>query len=406
MDKNKKKYLLFGGIAIVLIIALIVGIAMTKKAPEQPQEDMPIADAYQDPWYGDRDDPNENYTVPLTTYVCAMTNCDKITLNKVNEVSNLYVMNGTFKAYVGKYGTSFLSDLSLGYGDGKQVTIPNGEKMIIFSDLKEAGAQDNLAEYLYLADLAKDAGLYDVYFVATHADNFEAVLASGGYVLSAPTKEVLEFLDVLPDNFVMYVDEKNTIQGITGILAADTSSYIAASIFWDELPVQDIVKWINQYYKDTEQATKDYLEFLDKYELDPAPKEYATMEEINKNSGGKYLEYSQDIFKTDYDKNAKVVHTLNADWVAISRYTINGKSYELAQNMSMLDTTFRPDDYAYAGRFKYNDKIEFRGFGESKDTMYIITFVTPNGVNTTVKLPNSVNETVAKEIIEAILAQN
>ena len=86
MDKNKKKYLLFGGIAIILIIALIVGIAMTKKAPEQPQEDMPIADAYQDPWYGDRDDPNENYTVPLTTYVCAMTNCDKITLNKVNEV--------------------------------------------------------------------------------------------------------------------------------------------------------------------------------------------------------------------------------------------------------------------------------------------------------------------------------
>lgn len=261
MNNKNKNYIICGCLCFLLIIAIVfLAVSLKDKPntniPDDVEETNTIDDIYLE---------NIDKVTP-SLYSTWKLNGDSIVLSVSDFISDYITNDDVTKTYKHLIGTEFVSELTLSSASEKDISIPNTkDKVFIFHTYDSEDVKSELETFLYLAAKAKETDLYDVYVVNTNPNTMQESLSEDvGYVYNKTTEEMSKFLQDLPDDFVVFVDDQNIIEFICSLKSAYTISGLAPYIFGTSVPAYKILSEIEKYMDDPRAAALEYLGVSDK----------------------------------------------------------------------------------------------------------------------------------------------
>ena len=278
MNNKNKNYIICGCLCFLLIIAIVFFISSLRdkpnpNIPDNVEETNPIDDIYLE---------NIDKVTP-SLYSTWKLRGDSIVRSISDFMSDYLTNDDVTKTYKHLIGTEFVSELTLSSASEKDIPIPNTkDKIFVFHTYDSEDVKSELETFLYLAAKAKETDLYDVYVVNTNPNTMQESLSEDvGYVYNKTTEEMSKFLQDLPDDFIVFVDDQNIIEFICSIKSAYTASGLASYIFETSVPAYKVLSEIEKYMEDPRAAALEYLGVSDK----PTKTKVDSIFELNENNG-------------------------------------------------------------------------------------------------------------------------
>ena len=356
---NKKKYIIGGAIAVVLILAIILVAVFVNK------DDVPVVDEYLE---------DDTYYVSANLYVASILKGDNGIVEKAGYLYRVYGFDETMRTYSNYIGREFLNNMTVADVNGNDVEIKSGNKKILVFTEGNKEYYDDFEGYLYLGALAKEVGAYDLYVINTNKDTMgDFVDNFNGHLLNKPTPEVVEYFETYPSDFILFIDENNIIECITGLMDVNEVSYGGAYVFSTYYPSYEYMRLFEEYEKDKAAATKKYFENI-------------------KNDGIEVLEFDNiSTINGAYNLNFYLVDdgsVLNESFLSVvgkvkftdelyitSEFKNNeGKTLNIQQGINNNSIILIPEDFKYYSSVTTEDLTTIYLYGESQDYVTNFTF--------------------------------
>lgn len=374
MKNNKtKNYIICGVIVLAIIAVLIAGFFLLKEDNNTPNVNGPTND------FVNGDNTINDRSITASEYIMVMLDANKADRQAAVMLEPWLRLDDVTKTYSYLIGEKFLSNYKIASTSEGVVEIPNNTKRIfLFNTYDDETVNGYIDNYLLLAARAKDAGLFDLYVVNTNIDTMEEFIKNDlGYVQNNPTEEIVEFFEILPDNFLLYVDENNVIQFISSAKNAYSASEISAYVFGTEIPCHELVIELRKYAMDFENAYKEFLAKQDSIKS-------VMVESIDVfNAERQYSFVPLDVMNlTDIFNGVSVVKTFVSFYdniLAYQGHNVDNENdiYHIHQTYNLDKQLIDSSNYEY---FNIIDdaSVEIKVYGNSKDEIFAIEFVNGN----------------------------
>lgn len=364
IENNKKKYILIGAIAIVVIVSIILAITLGGKTSNTPTDEVNQEEVITEPY------------VSPHLYAAIKLNNSPGVVEKAGYLYDLYQWDNITKEYKNHIGKEFLNKLTLKDIAGKTVDVtPGNKKILIFTKGDEENYYDYEA-YLYLGALAKDVDAYDLYLIDTDletmadfSDNFN------GHLLNNPTPEEMEFLEYYPDDFILFIDENNIIECISGLMDVNDVSRGGGYVFSTNHPAYEYIRLFEEYESDPDAAMEEY--YL--YSEESSVIKYNSVSEINADyfthffaiEGGSFL--NERILESSGE-----LEFINGEIVSAKFSDTKDREFFINQGDGFNSIILNPDDFNYYSTMKTNGNIEVFLYGNSQDDITEFLFCKNN----------------------------
>ena len=365
---NKKKTYMIIGVVVLLIIVIIAAVAISSRNNDTTPDDGIYLEQEEE----------KPYVVSPYLYAAINLSGGKVVTDKAAFLANLYESDEIFNSYSYMAGKEFLSEFALTTTLGEKVTIPTNTDRIFVFTTGEAERDSSIEAYLYLGALAGDVGVYDLYVINTNVETMGDFMDKyNAHLLNSPTPEEHEFLNPLPDEFIMFVNKNNIIECMSSLIGVHSLSMGGAYVFGSPYPSYDYIRLFEECTADPVAATEKYYQLSDDNYTDV--KYYDSTIEINGIYGTNfYVLDSGEVLNESVLSLDGQIACVEGMYTVTEFVTNKDRKFVIEQGIGYNSIVLDSTEFKYYDIFSTDDLTSVHAYGKSQEEITDFVFAKSN----------------------------